>query len=88
MKHIVFNKLVYELTDSIWDELKSREQEFVIAQAKETEDDPYYGADYASNFYNMLEWIERSCPCLTTEKDNYDLHRYDGLINSGEPLPF
>lgn len=88
MKYIVYNKKVYELTESIYGELVQRKQEKEIAQANEG-DDPFYAECEVSNYWNMLEWIARSCPEVSTDSDNYDLYRYDQrVITDKEELPF
>lgn len=88
MKYIVYNKIVYELNESIYVELVNRKQEKEIAQAKEG-DDPFYAEYEVSSYWNMLEWIARRCPAVSTDSDNYDLYRYDQIvITDKEELPF
>ena len=75
MKHIILDKLIYALEDEVYIQLSDLADD--LKSAKEIATDDWDYVDEYNNLNNFLEWIRINLKPVSSEEDNYDLHRYE-----------
>ena len=76
MKYIVLDKLIYALEDEIYIQLSDLADD--LKSAKEiAENDEWEYVDEYNNLNNFLDWVRVNLKPVSSEEDNYDLHRYE-----------
>ena len=91
MKYIILNKLIYGLESDIYLELSKLEISYRHAEKKASDnDEPMLAYDEYNDLNNFLTWIRDNVKPISSERDNFDLHRYDAREqkNNDENLPF
>lgn len=95
MHYIVYNHLIYPLTNEDYLELMRRDAEWIEAIAEaQKKGDEYLAVDEYNNLHNYLRWIEENIKPVSIKSDNFDLHRYDKVCQkcsqqeNEDDLPF